>query len=697
MAEGISRGSIFESINLGSTIGRTIGGSDLNASNRRVPESVSATSDDDELDPNEFLSQGLPQILLKKNNVSIDDDAEGLGKVGILNSTTILGDRDASKNEEQVNESQFKDTRNETGKGNESISSLFDSSILNDLKLSQSFVSMQKSNSIIFTKPDSRKETTLKMLLEANNDIYAELRKNIKLQKKLLVNGDDTSSVRDFISHNFNQLSENFYSLGEIYSQKVTSNRSLYESFKRWDKRRERILNKISLIKSNKNKHGSKLEKLLDESSNIDGAILDLEKKLSALRLKKKLINSEIEDTSSVLESRTSKYVDMFKTLEKQGTEAIMECLNVKYILPEDLESSIKYVPVDVTFSKNYKQGLKCNVSNSEVIASHIFQDNNATPNEVKKSDFIGMQPLIIPETPKDKELANHGHGLTPFQEGLEQGSQAARNIKSQLNSFIKGVVTKSLYEKDAFSQSRQIDDTFNTINKKIDIEPIANILDRLEENSQVMLRTCSEKATLYHEYHIIWNDIINIIKNQEGKLLYQLSESTMSKDEIEKNIIAILSSSLEQIRTYMESKKASVSDRNPKSFNFQDSALSKIILHEIRAICSALSVASGETEWLEKVDEFKSFFEPNIGNKTHHEPGYLKVNLRNSLSGSYKPSTIYKPSKTIPSTGTTSINYVSSGSSSVTSNPIQDKEVAGNSIDSREVINLNSKFVKKE
>lgn len=93
MTDSVPKGNTFESISLGSTIGKSGKAYDSPAINSQVPESVSATSDDDDLDPEEFLSQNLPEALQKERNVPIDS-FENLDKMGILNSTTILGDKD---------------------------------------------------------------------------------------------------------------------------------------------------------------------------------------------------------------------------------------------------------------------------------------------------------------------------------------------------------------------------------------------------------------------------------------------------------------------------------------------------------------------------------------------------------------------------------------------------------------------------
>lgn len=700
MTDSVPKGNTFESISLGSTKGKSRKSYDSPAANSRVPESVSATSDDDELDPEEFLSQNLPEALQKQRNAPIDS-FEDLDKVGILNSTTILGDKDAKKYVDQINNSNTISpvAENEPQMGINSTSSILDSNILNSLQfLSHNPFDTAKSNSVYFPKLDSTKSgekaSLIKSLLDTNKILQDELHRNIKIQKKLLANGEDTSRVRSFISHNFKQISENFYSLNELYSQEVNYNESLHENFKKWDNRREKILNKISSIKSNRNKHGSKLEKLLGESDIIDDEISDLERKLAALKSKKKLIDAEIEDTSSVLESRTSKYVETFRNLEKQGAEALNEFINVNNIPSNEFETFVKYSPVDVTFSNNYKKQLKNSINNIQSTESTpstvINTGNNKSLNDKSEAEFIGMQPLIVPEMSNngnDISLANHGHGLTPFEEGFEKGSKVSHTVRSNLNKIMKSLVSNPQVENETYVPTRQIDDVSNTINQKIDLASVLKLLNIKEESSREILSYTSNQATLYHEFGSIWDMVVDIIKIQESKLLSQLSESTLSKDALDENIIFIMNTSLSKIKSLVSSLITGSSILN-SNFSAMHNALFKSIIHEIKAICSALAVASGDKGYLEKVNEFKILLSAN--------KLYPKNDTRLS---SLKSATLYKPTKTVPLTGTSSVNFLSSGSSSLSSDAI--KESAGKfnvrGIDNNQgLFNINSKLVKK-
>lgn len=172
MTESLPKGNAFESINLGSTIGRAKKNYDSLAINSRVPESVSATSDDDELDPEEFLSQNLPEALRKEGNIPIDS-FEDLDKMGILNSTTILGERDTNRYVDQINNSNTVSpvTENAPQIGVKSTSSLAESKILNSLQfLSQNPFDMAKSNSVYFPKLDSAKSGEKASLIKSLQD-----------------------------------------------------------------------------------------------------------------------------------------------------------------------------------------------------------------------------------------------------------------------------------------------------------------------------------------------------------------------------------------------------------------------------------------------------------------------------------------------------------------------------------------------
>lgn len=638
MSSGLPSGNAFESISLGPTADKAFNRVKPRSMNSRVPESASATSDDDELDPEEFLSQELPRILNKKEIPSMDD----LEEVGILNSTTILGDTDTNNRGRIHNNERLSQSTELQSRVANDISSNINRSVLSDLRfLTQSPLDTSISNSIVFpqqskiTTETGNHETLIEYLLNENSSLQQDLYKSILAQKRILGAGDNQiHRVRQSISLGFDKLSESYYLLNEAYTREIRYTESLHQNFKRWDNRREAILGKISKIKSNKNKHGSKLEKLLDESNSIDKEVAELEGRLRTLKKKKQLINAEIDDTSSVLESRTSKYVDTFNSLEKLGKDAIVDFLNLNKIDSPN-ESIVRFVPVDVTFLKNYSEiqnrnnaTSKTNLISSDTTSNTVNTDGKKTDSmehleSTKKSGttknpgYIGMQPLIVPDDApeilgiqEDLSLANHGHGLTPFEKGFQKGTKLSNNVKGQFNTFLRSFIAayQNSYDSDVKPNAKplkQIDDLTNTIANKIDLQPILALLDHRLEDLREFLSFTSKQATIFHEYGITWNEIVSIIQKLENKLLDQFSDSKISKDNIDKNIVLILKSSLDQLRTCVL-RIGTHPSLAANSLTTRRNPLFKSIIHEIKAICATLVTASNDDNYLQRINEFK-------------------------------------------------------------------------------------------
>ncbi|KAK6461482.1 hypothetical protein DFJ63DRAFT_184844 [Scheffersomyces coipomensis] len=617
-----NRDNIFESINLNSAFiqpqQNNINSTNINNSNgsssnhhgtgatissnlapirssNSIPHSLSGTSDDDdELDLAEFISDDLQ--FNNNNPRNLPDSNEHSSQ---LNASTILGDSDRKS---PIGNRPLSTNDNSNILINPSfpINGL-DSEMLNHDFQQQS----QMLPSVILGKfpidlnsidiPKNDDETPLEFLTSKNGFLLKEMHKNIQIHESYLGSGDENlNKLRSMIFQNFEQLSLNYYSLNEIYAKDISYTESLTSSFQKWDKNRSKILSRIQNIKSDKNKHGAKLSGLLDESNSIDVEIGKLEKQLQSLRQKKVLINQEIQDTSSVLESKTSKYVEMFKALEVQGREAVLLLLQSNGIPMKEVDSVIKSSPVKVTFLDNYN-------------AKHqIIPDEPVIkPEPPNSAESMGMQPFIIPEEPKkvvdtQAEL-NHGHGPTAYEKGFAKGAQSSNKLKSQLQYILK-LLLKSIPESNSVSNSPNgsriesvavpnkpvVDDASNTITEKLDLEPVFKLLEhKVEALGDLMLQT-STNAAMFHKYGTVWKDVTNILKAQEHNLLFQISNSIPGADNLNSNIADTLTRTMNEIRMIIVSLNDS---KDILSFHKKNSPLIKVLDNELMSILQALQV----------------------------------------------------------------------------------------------------------
>lgn len=533
----ISNDNFFESINLGATVdiekphlkprtqSKTLS---ISAS---IPESVSATSDDDDLDPAEFISSESP--LTKKTVLHAPYDSDKIEPIHsidhsskLTNSTILDESTNNNNNPKSTSNSNINHNRNNsntpillfTPKIADSEfftnpSRILSNSLTDELdnnRLQYLYNSPSFTNSAIFpldnnlnnVNQSGDSESPIEFLSNKNKLLFKELQQNLQVHKEFVSSGDTgLMRRRNMIGQNFDQLSENFYSLNELYAKDITYTESLYSSFRKWDRKRNKILDKIVSIKSDKSKYGAKLTGLLDESREIDAEIEALEKKLNSLKSKKRLINTEIQDTSSVLESKTSKYVESFKQLESQGKDAMLSFLMSNGIPQRELSTIIKSTPVNVTFINGY---------NNKLASERIISEPTTVKTEVKplvnglqpvetsplSSSGIGMKPFVPPDlveqpSSHDNENWNHGHGPTAYEKGYAKGAKLTAAVKSHINNFIHTVFASlpehHLNNNDSVSTTTpldipptaSVDDSTNTVSEKLELEPVLKLASR--------------------------------------------------------------------------------------------------------------------------------------------------------------------------------------------------------------------------
>ena len=128
------------------------------------------------------------------------------------------------------------------------------------------------------------------------------------------------------------------------------------------------------------------------------------------------------------MESRTAKYVDIFKDLENKGRSAITDFLQSNGVPEKEIDTIVRFSPVDITISSNYS--LKRNQKRDSHYKESIPQNESAS--KPANTPSIGMQPFIIPEaeantkTP-DLQSMNHDHGPTPLKKDMLWGHKILR------------------------------------------------------------------------------------------------------------------------------------------------------------------------------------------------------------------------------------------------------------------------------
>ncbi|CAI5758617.1 unnamed protein product [Candida verbasci] len=477
-------------------------------------------------------------------------------------------------------------------------SSLQDTSFLEDSNILKSFDSMKDSilnqdnnkiSAIDFNiLPNQNNISPIEFLSSKIKQLSEDLESDSKLYEQFLKNGNSViDKLRNKILFNFNQLSECYLSLNELYSKEKTYSESLLKSFKNWDDVRTNILAKVKLIKSEKSKYGKKMANLLNQSSELDNEIAEVELKLKSLRFKKLLLDKEIEDTSSVLESKTAKYVNTFKELEIRGKEAMTNFLQYNGVPESEISRIVQHEQVNVTFLKN-------------VIATEL-KPQDSTPSaqivQDQESKIIGMQPfnpenLIIQQ--QDLSSMNHDHGPTPYERGFAKGSQNSAQLKSQLNN-----VLKKLFEKLPNNESpvqnypkAKVDDYSNTVNEKLDLEPILKFLQSKSDALNDLIVQTSSKSAMYHNFSDVWNNVVSLLTKQEEKLKMVLEDSVVGK--VNQEVVNVLNLTLNHLEIFL-TQIQDFKNIN-KEETLQKEQLITLVHNDIDAVKQGLNLISSQS-----------------------------------------------------------------------------------------------------
>ncbi|KAI5968389.1 hypothetical protein CANMA_002380 [Candida margitis] len=424
--------------------------------------------------------------------------------------------------------------------------------------------------------------------------LEGKLIEHSQVYSTLLREGDsNVAEMRSVILQIFHQLSECYFSLNELYSKDMSYTKSVNTYFDAWNLKHDRVLSKIKREKSERSTHGAKLSRLLNESTALDDDIDELQQRVAVLQKKKLVLNKEIEDTTSVLESKTATYGENLRYLEQNGREILQDYLHYNGLPESDFTTLLKEQTIDLSFSmpKRSTFDVATNFEHPHSNMPRLQPNANTTPiSSVGNGGSIGMKPYeppLVPSSPTlpsqkplplhDESLMNHGHGPTAFEKGYAIGAQNSKLLKSQVQSFLHNVVSH-VPKKSEVSQLKHLNRTVTTT---LDVEPITTFLRlRVDALSDLVIST-SKKAAYYHDCDKQWSQIQRIISLQEEQLERILKESKADED------ITPVINALNQTRAQLELAMKPILLLN------LGGVLSQLVRNEVEAVTEALSIVS--------------------------------------------------------------------------------------------------------
>lgn len=238
-------------------------------------------------------------------------------------------------------------------------------------------------------------DTPLAYLENKRVTLEKEIGSNIAKHREAIMCGDPSvSRLRLMIRSNYHQLSETFMSLEELYQREAGVVNDLLNDLRLWDAERSEILSAISHEKSPSSRDGAKLASLLDSTHEVDNEIEKLQNQLANMMTKKRVLSNEIQNTSSVLESRTLKKVELFRQLERIGRKRFALYLLRLNVPKEEVQTLMPAIPVDITFKLAYKRGFGVAWANaSKELSSE--NDERCKP-VVELSHKTSTKPLML-------------------------------------------------------------------------------------------------------------------------------------------------------------------------------------------------------------------------------------------------------------------------------------------------------------
>lgn len=434
-------------------------------------------------------------------------------------------------------------------------------------------------------------------LQETNNALQNIMWQLAKKHESLLSKGSNCVSIRLDIENAFIQLSENNLQLHELYNIELEYTNAFREKLLRWDSKRSGVLKKIRLIKSDDNKYGLKLQGLLDKRDEVDEEMKALEERLVLLGSKKRTLDTEIGETISVLESKSAKYVSLFRNLEKQGEDAIMSYLSQDLCGKRPQNNLLRKFPVDSSFSARNRSFIGTRLQTTEGVKTNIAlrtASPNSTPLHERSTEVdatIGIVPYSIPSNdPLPPPPKNSKRDSTAYEKGYSTGAKQVEIVKEGLAKYFTTMFAKPELPGRA---NPTLDDELNIITEMIDFKPINHFLNSQSEALEAVLLKTSRLAESYHKFSMEWRDIAKYMEAQEDKI-YDLMSSTEKMNRV----VDILNESFEFLLRQAKTRLACATGRE-----YEEKHLLTFIKNECAAISMALTTLLGDSKYTSQLE----------------------------------------------------------------------------------------------
>ncbi|QBM87297.1 hypothetical protein METSCH_B04990 [Metschnikowia aff. pulcherrima] len=442
-------------------------------------------------------------------------------------------------------------------------------------------------------------DSPLEHLLERESVLNNDMSTAIRLHKELLESGEDCTAARRAISKLFAAFSETSMLLQEMYTREVSRVHETLASFQAWEKKRTKVLLRIKKIKSENNEYGAKLKGLLTQQTSIDSEIESLEQRLDLLRSNRSAIDREVGETMSVLESKSARYVNMFRNLENAGVDAVQNYLGTEY--PRESKSTplIRYEPVDVGFTPETKP----EHGNIEPAAER------GQPQDSSRLRF--HEPPILPEAmgaqpfelPSEELQKTHAHDSkkdsSAYNRGFAKGSEQLSAVKNKLSHLLLGVVPLPQKSSKDSATFKHLSDSLNTITQKLDLRPVLDMLVLKRAALDDLVLQTARTAEKYHKIGLKWSELSLTLETKEELLLQLLSQS-LNMTEAERV--------LQQIYTYLRATLEEISNQSyPQTENKED-YLRLLISQELLTAALALDQISNQDSYVSAVRSSNGF-----------------------------------------------------------------------------------------
>ncbi|KAM9938432.1 hypothetical protein OXX80_002064 [Metschnikowia pulcherrima] len=440
-------------------------------------------------------------------------------------------------------------------------------------------------------------DSPLEHLLERESVLKNDMSTAIRLHKELLESGEDCTAARRAISKLFASFSETSMSLQEIYTREVSRVHETLASFQAWEKKRTKVLSRIKKIKSENNEYGAKLKGLLTQQTSIDSEIESLEQRLDLLRSNRSAIDREVGETMSVLESKSARYVNMFRNLENAGVEAAQNYLGTEYPTESKSTPLIRYEPVDVGFTPETKPehgNIEPAAERGQPQDSSRFHESPILP------EAMGAQPFELPsEELQNNQAHDSKKDSSAYNRGFAKGSEQLNAVKNKLSHLLLGVVPSPQKSSKDSAAFEHLSDSSNTITQKLDLRPVLDMLVLKRAALEDLVLQTAKTAEKYHKIGLKWSELSLTLETKE-ELLSQLLSQSSNMTEAERV--------LQQIYTYLRATLEEISNQSyPQTENKED-YLRLLISQELLTAALALDQISNQDSYVSAVRSSNGF-----------------------------------------------------------------------------------------